>query len=137
MFSKSFDEITKADVDLLIADQVPEGRTLDYKAELPGKSDGQRKEFAADVSSFANAAGGYIVFGVAEAKDGSGKNTGTPDKATGLANTNGDEAILRLESMARANIEPPIPGLRTKHRHGDPVRIPPLGRNAEPHPALS
>lgn len=120
MFTKRFDDINKADIDLLIADQVPEGRALDYKAELPGKSDGQRKEFAADVTSFANAAGGYIVFGVTEAKDAAGKNTGTPDKATGLASTNGDEAVLRLESMARTNLDPPIPGLRTKALDGFP-----------------
>ena len=66
MIPKRFDEITKADIDALVANGVAEGRTLDYKRTLPGGKDDEKREFLADVSSFANAAGGDIIFGVEE-----------------------------------------------------------------------
>ena len=55
---KPLDQITADDLQALIDAQAPEKRTLDYKATLPGNADADKKEFLADVSSFANAAGG-------------------------------------------------------------------------------
>jgi hypothetical protein len=40
---------------------VQEGKTLEYKRELPGGSDQDKREFLADVSSFANTEGGDII----------------------------------------------------------------------------
>ncbi|MGH6947029.1 MAG: AlbA family DNA-binding domain-containing protein [Kiloniellales bacterium] len=54
----------------LIIGQVPEGKTVDYKQDLPASSDGARKDFLADLCSFANAAGGYIIFGITESEGG-------------------------------------------------------------------
>jgi predicted HTH transcriptional regulator len=60
---------TKADLDRLIADEVQESLTLDYKASNSlGRSSNQRNELAKDVSAFANSAGGQIVYGIEEAK---------------------------------------------------------------------
>lgn len=87
----------------LIAAQVPEGKTIDYKAALPGGSDGAKKDFLADLCSFANAAGGHLVFGMTEAD-------GLPASLDGL-DGDMDQAILRLEGMARNGVRPPIPGL--------------------------
>lgn len=56
---------------------VSEGRTIDYKRELPGNSDGDKKEFLADVSSFANTSGGDLILGVDE-------NAGVPIQITGF-----------------------------------------------------
>lgn len=42
---------------------------LDYKRDLPGDKDAEKKEFLADVTSFANAGGGDIVFGIVEDAD--------------------------------------------------------------------
>ncbi len=120
MFGKPFDEITKEDIERLVTDQRREGREIDYKQKLPGGSDGERKEFAADATSFANAAGGYIIFGVTEQKDAAGKNTGLPASIDGLANVNADQEVLRLESMLRANVDPIIPGCRFKDVDGFP-----------------
>lgn len=66
MISKSFDQIEKSDISALITNEVRENRMLDYKEKLPGSSDSEKTEFLADVSSFANAAGGYILYGVRE-----------------------------------------------------------------------
>ena len=69
MISKSFDQIEKSDISALIANDVRENRMLDYKEKLPGSSDSEKTELLADVSSFANAAGGYILYGIREKRD--------------------------------------------------------------------
>jgi hypothetical protein len=96
-------EIKEAHLRNLIDGQLPEGKTVDYKQELPASSDGAKKDFLADLCSFANAAGGYIIFGMPE-------SDGLPLDLTGVAG-DVDAAVLRMESMARDGIRPPIPGL--------------------------
>jgi schlafen family protein len=68
MIDKPIGEISVEDVEGLRINGVPESRTLEYKRELPGGTDSDRKEFLADVSSFANAVGGDLVYGVKRAK---------------------------------------------------------------------
>lgn len=114
IFSKSFDGVQKGDIEDIVARAVPEGRELDYKQELPGNSDRDKAEFLSDVCSFANATGGYLLYGVVERRDNAGKPTGEPAGAPGLATFNADETILRLETMARDGIEPRIAGFRAK-----------------------
>jgi hypothetical protein len=58
---------TKSDLDRLIADDIQESLTLDYKdARALGKTDSQRNELCKDVSAFANSAGGQIIYGIQE-----------------------------------------------------------------------
>jgi len=102
LINKPIDSITKPDVDALIADQVAERRTLEFKRLLPGGTDDDKREFLADISSFANSSGGDLLFGV-DAVDG------VPKGARGLANTNQDEEKLRLESMIRDGLKPRVP----------------------------
>jgi Putative DNA-binding domain len=61
-------EIKEVHLRNLINGQVPEGKTIDYKRDLPATSDSARKDFLADLCSFANAGGGYIVFGMTESQ---------------------------------------------------------------------
>jgi hypothetical protein len=56
--NKAFDQIGKDEIDSLVENEVREGKTLEYKEKLAGSTDSEKKEFLADVSSFANAAGG-------------------------------------------------------------------------------
>jgi len=65
MVPKQFGDIKKSDIDALLATGVAEGRTIEYKLTLPGNTDQDKKEFLADISSFANAAGGDLLYGVA------------------------------------------------------------------------
>ena len=58
MLPQHFDAIDKDDIERLVANNVAEGRTLDFKEELPGSSDNDKKEFLFDVSALANAQGG-------------------------------------------------------------------------------
>jgi len=107
MIPRPFHDITLADLEALVANQVAERRTLEYKRELPGNGEGQRKEFLADVTSFANAQGGDLLFGIAEAN-------GTAANITGLAADDPDQEILRCEDILLAGVEPRIPGLRLR-----------------------
>ena len=62
-------EWDESDVRALVANQVPEGLTLDYKAcDALGRTESKKKEISKDVSAFANSAGGTIVYGVSEDK---------------------------------------------------------------------
>lgn len=102
-----FDAVTEGDLVELQAGQVPEGLRLDYKRDLYGNSDAERREALKDISAFANSAGGHLLIGVEE-------HDGLPVGIPGLAGANPDEAILRLDQMARTGIEPRIPGLRIR-----------------------
>jgi len=118
VINKRFDLVEKTDVDALVSNQSIEKKTLEYKEFLAGSSDSDKKEFLADVSSFANASGGDILFGIQEQRDNVGKTTGIPAAANGLANTNSDLEIRRLESMIRDGIAPRIAGVQIKPIEG-------------------
>jgi len=58
---------TKADLQRLVDDEIPESLTLDYKQSLAlAKDSPSRDELCKDVSAFANSAGGQIVYGIPE-----------------------------------------------------------------------
>lgn len=107
-----FDRIGPSDVLKLLSDGINELKTLDYKRQQVGPKDPDKKEFFADVSSFANASGGDLIFGVEEAE-------GAPTKIVGLGPIDTDAEILRLENMLRSGIEPRIHGIQT-----EPIDVP-------------
>ena len=100
------DEIEEAHLEGLVEDGIAEGRDIGYKLTLPGTTPDDKKEFLADVSSFANAGGGDMVFGVDEA-------AGLPTAVEGLADDL-DDAMLRLESSIRDGVAPRIQGVRSR-----------------------
>lgn len=58
---------TESDLQGYISNLVQESSTLDYKAaDSLAQTDGKRKEITKDVSSFANSAGGLIIYGIKE-----------------------------------------------------------------------
>lgn len=106
MISKSIDTISKADIESLIENKVRECRTIDYKQTLPGNSDSDKKEFLADISSFANAGGGDLLYGVSE-------TDGLPQEMLGLEG-NLDAEQSRLENIVRTCLKPRVQGLRMR-----------------------
>jgi predicted HTH transcriptional regulator len=119
MIPKPLQQVAKADIDALVDAKTSERRTLDYKEELPGNTDEQKKEFLYDISSFANAGGGDLIFGIKDQRDANGKPMGIPDAATGLKSvTNLSAEVSRLEGSLQSAIEPRIPGIQFKEIGG-------------------
>lgn len=78
---------------------VAEDRTLEFKRDKVGGRDDDKREFLADVSSFANAQGGDLIFGVEEA---GGVAASTP----GISSADPDAEMQRLEAIIRDGLEP-------------------------------
>lgn len=114
MIPKPIDQISKADIEDLVKNEIAEMKTIEYKQSLPGNSDEDKREFLADVSSFANASGGDIIYGVKEKRDDGNKPTGIPEKISGLGEINLDQEILRLERLLLDGLEPRIQGINFK-----------------------
>ncbi|MBC7252721.1 MAG: ATP-binding protein [Actinobacteria bacterium] len=93
--------ISERDLLALVENKVIEAKTIEYKEALPGNSDREKLEFLADVTSFANASGGDIIFGV-RTKDG------VPVDLCGLKQIIPDQEIARLENIMRDGISPRI-----------------------------
>ncbi len=94
-------DLAESDILDLISNGIEEGREIDYKELLKISSDGDKKEFLADVSSFANASGGHLVLGVAE-------SDGRPTTIKPLTIASWDPERLRIESLVRDGISPRI-----------------------------
>ncbi|MEP3388586.1 MAG: ATP-binding protein [Reichenbachiella sp.] len=61
------ESISEEDIQSLISSETEESISLDFKsAGSLDKADKKKNEIAKDVSAFANSAGGYIVYGIAE-----------------------------------------------------------------------
>ncbi len=101
MISKRLEEIGEVDLEHLLVNSVAEGKTIEYKAALPSNSDADKKEFLADVSSFANTAGGDLIFGIDEAQ-------GAPVGIPGLAISDSDLDVRRLDSIINDGLEPRV-----------------------------
>ncbi|MFC1592991.1 helix-turn-helix domain-containing protein [Candidatus Omnitrophota bacterium] len=109
MINNDIEAITENDLQALIDNEVLECKTMEYKQALPGDSDREKKEFLADVSSFANASGGDLIYGIAE-----DKNTGKPKPLDGLEIENDDKEILRLDHIIRTGIQPRLPSINIR-----------------------
>jgi hypothetical protein len=105
--TKCVQDLTEADLTSLISRQIAEDKVIDYKRDAIGKTDSDKKEFLYDVSSFANASGGYIIIGMEE-------EHGVPKGLMGLAATDPDKEILRLEEIIRDGIRPRLHGVQCK-----------------------
>lgn len=104
--SVHFDELNEQHLRSLIESAVAERRTVEYKRELPGGGDEAKREFLADSSSFANAAGGDLLYGIEEQE-------GVPTAILPLK-LNPDQETLRWEQAIRDGISPRVPGVRVR-----------------------
>ena len=110
LFGRPLTELEESDLIALKEGGQAERKTLDYKRDVVGPSDSDKREFLYDVSSFANSAGGVLIFGMAE-KDG------VPIDLVGLA-VDPDKEILRLQQMLRAGVRPTLAAV-----HIAPVKL--------------
>ncbi len=101
MIPKRLEEVLYSDIEGIIRSELRESKTVDYKRDLPGNSESQKKEFLYDVSSFANTVGGDLIIGVEE-------ENGVPSRVTAVEAPNIDEEIQRMDSILMSGIEPRI-----------------------------
>lgn len=103
MINKKIKDIKQEDLQALINNKVIEGKNIDYKKELPNNSDSSKKEFLADVTSFANTSGGDLIFGIEQ-----DNQSGEPKVLIGIEVENIDREKTRLDNIIRSGVEPRI-----------------------------
>ena len=99
----------------LLSTGVLKSRALEFKRDLTGGVNDDKKEFLADVTVLANTLGGYLIYGVDE-------TAGIVSAAVGVVVEDKDAAQLRLEQLLRHGFEPRMAGVRM---HWDPERFKP------------
>jgi hypothetical protein len=105
MIRKPIASINESDFTALIDNEVPEGRTIEYKRDLPADTRDAKNEFLNDVLSFANSSGGDLIFGMEE-------TSGVPTTITGVDVKDPDALGLRFENICRDSVEPRIQPLQ-------------------------
>lgn len=83
----------------LVSEGPPEGKTLEYKKDITIDTESDKKEFLADVSSFANTLGGQLVYGVRE--DG-----GLPVELKPMIVDDMDSLKLKIDGIIASGIKP-------------------------------
>jgi hypothetical protein len=108
------EEITQEHLNDLLDSGVPESRNLDYKRDLYGRKDEDKKELLADISALANTDGGHIIIGISE-------TAGLPEALVGIGKAvDADDEKQFLENVALSGLRPVVRGLRV---HAVPLDV--------------
>lgn len=107
MLGRVIDDLAVTDLEELVRNRVSEGRRLEFKQDHYARTDEGRKEFAADVSAFANASGGDLIVGISE-------DAGAAHELIGVEAPDADQLQRAVSDALRTAFEPLIPGIRLK-----------------------
>jgi predicted HTH transcriptional regulator len=99
------EQVDERHLQSLIDNAVREGRDLEYKREIISGNDESRRELLKGVVALANAAGGDLIFGMAEQQ-------GEAASLHGIITTPGDNEIRRLSEIIQSSVEPRLIGVR-------------------------
>ncbi|MBB6144743.1 hypothetical protein HNQ77_002699 [Silvibacterium bohemicum] len=121
----------------MVTDKIAEQKTIEFKEKLSIGGREETAEFLADISSFANASGGDIIFGISDERDASGNPTGIPAKIVALQIENASSECNRIEQIVETGLQPRIPVFHVKAidipEHG-PVIVARIGKSwVAPH----
>jgi hypothetical protein len=114
MLPVRFDDIGSDDILKLVVDKAAERKTLEYKQKLNIATGDERAEFLSDISSFANASGGDIIFGISDERDGTGNATGIPAEIKPLDFDSIPTELGKIEQLIQNGIQPRIPVVQVK-----------------------
>lgn len=136
--ARQLDAVDLSDLEGLVDRQIPESLHLDYKELLQIDGRDARLEFLKDISAFANSDGGFLIYGIKEGRDSTGKPNGLPSSIPGFEIPNVDALMLQLSNIVRDGIDERLFGRADFHvaplsekRGVLIVRIPPSLR--KPH----
>jgi hypothetical protein len=101
-FGKPPDEVTETDLDALRVHGVPEGSRLEFKRDMYGRGDEDRRELLRDITAMANSRGGQILIGVDEDGDGT---------ATTVVGVPPGDQDTWIRSLCLSSIDPRVIGL--------------------------
>jgi hypothetical protein len=113
MLPVRFDDIGSDDILKLVTDKATERKTLEYKQKLNIATGDERVEFLSDISSFANASGGDIIFGISDERDGDNA-TGIPAEIKPLNIDSIPTELGKIEQIIQNGIQPRIPVVQVK-----------------------
>lgn len=102
----SIDSMTEDHLQRLVQDREQESKAIEFKQELPGPLDADKKEFLADFTSFANTVGGDLIFGIRAP-------SGIAEEVVGLEGDL-DAQLNRLENIIRTGIQHRVMGYSAK-----------------------
>lgn len=108
MIDRALEQISASDLAALVAHQVSEGPTLDFKEAFPSPDHRGVRNFLADVTAFANSDGGDLVIGMRE--DGNG----VAAELVGIDSAGLDEGLRRLDDQLRSLVDPRVPYFRVQ-----------------------
>jgi|CXWL01.1.fsa_nt_gi hypothetical protein len=94
----SLGSVSEEHLQRFVEDREQEGKTIEFKLELPGNGYEEHKKFLAAITSFANTVGGDLIYGVQAPN-------GIAEKIIGL-NGDLDASMGRLENLIRTAVQP-------------------------------
>ena len=108
---KDIKNITKEDLANLLRNHKQEDSYLDFKRDLYGKTDTDKKELLKDVSAFANGSGGEIIIGIEE------DNYSQAKTLCGFTTTNISIEKNRIEQIIMNGLEPKLDTFKVRYIH--------------------
>lgn len=102
---KKLSELQEIDLQNLIANKIQEQDILEYKRDMYGNSDADKREMLKDITAIANHRGGHLIIGIDEDADGIANN---------LIGIDPGNHVERIVSSCLSNIDKRIPGLEIK-----------------------
>ncbi len=105
MITKPLATLTESDLRLLITEQVPESKQIEYKRELPEGGEKGTVAFLRAITAFANTQGGHLIYGM-------NAEEGIPVELNPIKMTSSDQVLQRFENLCRDSVQPRLTGVQ-------------------------